>query len=112
MLPKILLNSCVSGNKQTKIFEGNVLTGQKGHSKKFFCLVVWGFFLWFLFLGCFFNCLVQKKKKKKEKQQNCYFHHLGEVVWMCVRVCARVRSRWGAPGGGSRGAHRGRGRGP
>lgn len=46
------------------------------------------FFCVFFFWGCFFfNCLVQKKKK--ENKRNCYFHHLGEVVWMCVCACVR-----------------------
>lgn len=88
-----------------------MLTGQKGHSKTFFCLVVWGFFV-FSFFGVFFffNCLVQKKKKKRKTKRNCYFHHLGEVAWMCVvRACARVRSRPGAPGWGALGGRSGLG---
>lgn len=64
MLPKILLNSRVSGNKYLR---GNVLTGRKGHSKKVFLFGCLGFSLVFSFFGVFFffNCLVQKKKKTK-----------------------------------------------
>lgn len=61
MLPKILLNSRVSGNKYLR---GSVLTGWKGHSKKCFCLVVWGFFVFSFFLGGVFLTAWYKNKTK------------------------------------------------
>lgn len=104
MLPKILLNSRVSGNKN--YLRGNVLTGWKGHSKKFFCLVVWGFFCVFFF-GVFFFFLTawyKKKKKKQEKRQSeivisIILVKLRGCVYACV--CVRVRSRLGTSGRGS-----------
>lgn len=92
MLPKILLNSRVSGNKQTKkSLRGNVLTCQKGHRKTFFCLVVWGFFFVFSFFGVFFFFLTawyKKKKKKKEKQSGIVISIILVKLRGCV--CARV----------------------
>lgn len=67
MLPKILLNSRVSGNKYLR---GNVLTGQKGHSKKVFLFGCLGFSFGVSFFGVFFFFFLTawyKKKKEKDK---------------------------------------------
>lgn len=48
-----------------------------------------GFFFAFSSFGGVFFLTAWYKKKKKENKRNCYFHHLGEVVWMCVCACVR-----------------------
>lgn len=62
MLPKILLNSRVSGNK---IFEGERADWSERTQQTVFLFGCLGFFCVFFFWGVFFNCLVQKRKKTK-----------------------------------------------
>lgn len=90
MLPKITAEFS-RFRKQTnkKLFEGERADCSERTQQKVFLFGCFFFFLWFLFLGCFFFKLpgTKKKKRKKEKQRNCYFHHLGEAEWMCVCAC-------------------------
>lgn len=63
MLPKILLNSRVSGNKYLR---GNVLTGRKGQQKSVFVWLFGVFFGVFFLWGVFFFLIAWYKKKKKK----------------------------------------------
>lgn len=61
-----------------------MLTGRKGHSKQFFCLVVWGFFV-FSFFGVFFLIAWYKKEKRQSEIVTSII-----LVKLCGCVCARV----------------------
>lgn len=82
-----------------------MLTGQKGHSKKVFCLVVWGFFCGFFFGVVFFLTAWYKKKKRKKKSSEIVISIILVKLRGCV--CARVFEsevqagglQVGAPGG-------------
>lgn len=106
--------------KQTnkKLFEGERADCSERTEQKVFLFGCF-FFLWFLFLGCFFFKTAWYKKKKEKKKNSEIVISIILVKLsgcVCVRVCVRVRSGhrgssrrglWGHPGaGGSSGPGR------